>query len=193
MKAAVSHITAASSRRVVIVINVQVEPGTAGETAEAIKGWKLAIGEGLTDALAELVKASQERQAAEKAREARAVAPCACPDSGRPTLGALVRHVLADTATIARRDLLAGVVSVAAERGEWFGIAVAFSGASRDPNEHPDNARDLEFCHRAACAMADGDEQRAAQELAAMDGIDLNSWAEAIEEEIAEDGARGAS
>jgi hypothetical protein len=45
----------------------------------------------------------------------------------------------------------------------------------------------------ARTRRADGDEQRAAQELAAMDGIDLNSWAEAIEEEIAEDGARGAS
>lgn len=182
MKATVAHINAASGRRVVLVVNIAVTPGTATGTAEALEGCKNLISDGVTLVLAEIVRVGQ-----------RLLARDAAPAAERPALGGLVRHVLSDLATVAHRDFLAGVVSVATEPAEWRGIAEDFAAASRNPNEHPDNARDLDFCHRAACAMAEGDEQRAAQELAAMAGIDFDSWREAIEEEIAEDGARGAS
>ena len=185
MKAAVSHITAASGRRVVIVVNVAVEPGTAAETADALKGCKGFIDAGMTITLAEIVAAGRRLIEADAA--APAAAPTA-PDDARPTSGAMVRHVLSDFATVAHRDLLASVVTVADTPQEWRGIAEDFAAASRAEHEHPDNARDLSFAHRAACAMADGDEQRAAQELAACDGIDLCSWVEATEEEMLEDG-----
>ena len=182
MKAAVSHITAASGRRVVIVVNVAVEPGTAAETADALKGCKGFIDAGMTITLAEIVAAGR------RLIEADAAAAPTAPDDARPTYGAMVRHVLSDFATVAHRDLLASVVTVADTPQEWRGIAEDFAAASRAEHEHPDNARGLSFAHRAACAMADGDEQRAAQELAACDGIDLCSWVEATEEEMLEDG-----
>jgi hypothetical protein len=56
---AVSHVTAASSRRVVVVLNVAVEPGTSAEMADGIKATKTALAEGLTDVLAELVREAQ--------------------------------------------------------------------------------------------------------------------------------------
>jgi len=111
MKATVAHITAASGRRVVLVVNIAVTPGTATGTAEALEGCKNLISDGVTLVLAEIVRAGQ-----------RLLARDAAPAAERPALGGLVRHVLSDLATA--------------------------------------------------------------------DGVDLNSWVEAVEEELAEDGPK---
>lgn len=181
MKAVVSHITAASSRRVVLVVNVAVEPGTAPQVAGVIRAFAPALGEGITDVLAELTRETQRAAAVSLAA------------GDRPPLGALVRYVLADFAEEAEHGVMASVIGKVTEPHEWRGIAETFSALSCVVGLSMECARDLSACYRAACAMADGDEQRAAQELAALDGVDLNTWVEATEEEIVVRGARGSA
>jgi hypothetical protein len=191
MKATVGRIVVvgdAEDRGIVIAFAVVVPPGTAAETAKALEGCKDFLGNGVTVVLEEIRRAGELLLQ----RDARAAALVPTSD-GRPTLGALVRYALSDLATVAHRDLLAGVVTVADTPQEWRGIAEDFAAASCSPHEHPGNVGDLSCASRAALAMADGDEQRAAAQLAVMAGLDLCSWAEAVEEEMREDSAGAAS